>query len=246
MTWPLSYMFKRTVYHFRLGYTTSVVSPACASPAKLAELRRHKDSDSGASESGCTGATSVAFALVQGRASTVLPGAGADAVPVIKQEPPEPGVVTVKQEPLESDTATAPPAETDTTVVKQELTPPVIVKQEPADPDPAGVKQLDIHQLHAGHCSRSEQWMDQLRAMDRIDGNPSSNCVQCGSKTCHAGRCGALPPFCGEEADTPDYILPHFFDLVRLRPLGTIYLTAEEVRSSELVAAIFPQSHQAT
>ena len=113
---------------------------------KLAELRRHKDSDSEASESGSTGAASGAPTRDRGSPDTILPGDGADTVPAIKQEPPEPGVVAVKQEPLESDTPTAPPAETDTTAVKQEPTSPMILKQEPADPVLAGVKQDRLEQ----------------------------------------------------------------------------------------------------
>ena len=102
---------------------------------------------------------------------------------------------------------------------------------------------VEVHQLRAGHWSGSAQYLH------RIGRNPSRNCAQCSDKTCSAGRCGA----CGEEADTPEHILLHCPALmnIRLRHLGTIYPSPEEVRSGGVVAALgaaarYLQSHLAT
>lgn len=89
---------------------------------------------------------------------------------------------------------------------------------------------VDVHQLRAGHWSGSAQYMH------RIGRNPSPECDQCSDKACRAGRCIV----CREEADTPEHILLHCPALmgVRLRHLGSIYPTPEEVRSSGVVAAL--------
>ena len=89
---------------------------------------------------------------------------------------------------------------------------------------------VDVHQLRAGHWSGSAQYLH------RIGRNPSPDCPQCGDKECRAGRC----VICKEEADTPEHILLNCPALmgVRLRHLGNIHPSTEEIRSSGVVAAL--------
>ena len=102
---------------------------------------------------------------------------------------------------------------------------------------------VDIHQLRAGHWSGSNQYMH------RIGRLPTPECQQCDSKSCRSGWCAA----CKEEADTPGHILLRCPALMgtRLRHLGNINPTEEEVRSSGVVAALgaaarYLQSREAT
>ena len=102
---------------------------------------------------------------------------------------------------------------------------------------------VDVHQLRAGHWSGSTQYMH------RIGKAPSPDCMQCSSKECPAARCAV----CKEEADTPEHILLRCPALMgtRLRHLGNILPSNEDVRSSGVVAALgaaarYLQSRQAT
>ena len=88
----------------------------------------------------------------------------------------------------------------------------------------------DVHQLRAGHWSGSAQYLH------RIGRNPSARCEQCSSLDCRAGWC----PICREEADTPRHILCRCPALMgtRLRLLGTIQPTMDQLRSDSVVAAL--------
>ncbi|KAF0314429.1 hypothetical protein FJT64_015127 [Amphibalanus amphitrite] len=103
---------------------------------------------------------------------------------------------------------------------------------------------VDVHQLRAGHWSGSAQYLH------RIGRNPGRDCAQCNSLTCRAAGCRC----CGEEeADTPAHILLRCPALMRLRlrHLGNIHPSEEEVRGSGVVAALgaaarYLQSREAT
>ena len=89
---------------------------------------------------------------------------------------------------------------------------------------------VDVHQMRAGHWSGSVQYMH------RIGRHSSPECPQCDDKSCNAARC----VICKEEADTPEHILLRCPALMgtRLRHLGNIYPTIEQMRSSGVVAAL--------
>ena len=89
---------------------------------------------------------------------------------------------------------------------------------------------VDVHQLRAGHWSASSQYMH------RIGRNPARHCPQCSEMSCDGARCR----ICREAADTPRHILTECPALMgtRFRILGTIKPTLEEVRSSEVAAAL--------
>ena len=89
---------------------------------------------------------------------------------------------------------------------------------------------VDVHQLRAGHWSGSCQYLH------RIGRNPTNDCRQCSDSGCPAGRCIV----CREEADTPHHILLRCPALMerRLRRLGTICPTPQEVRDDGEVAAL--------
>ena len=89
---------------------------------------------------------------------------------------------------------------------------------------------MDVHQLRAGHWSASAQYLH------RIGRNPSRSCAQCSDPDCRVGWC----PICREEADTPRHILSRCPALMgtRLRLLGCINPTLEDLRSGGVVAAL--------
>ena len=99
-------------------------------------------------------------------------------------------------------------------------------------PVPAGNRSaaVDVHQLRAGHWSASAQYLH------RIGKNPLIDCEGCTDMECAAALCTV----CREEADTPAHILLRCPALMhtRLRLLGTILPTVEDVRSAEVVAAL--------
>ena len=89
---------------------------------------------------------------------------------------------------------------------------------------------VDIHQLRAGHWSRSLQYLH------RIGRHPSPECAQCPDKRCPAARCAV----CREEADTPEHVLLRCPSLAgtRLRLGGSIHLDPRQLRDDDLVAAL--------
>ena len=91
---------------------------------------------------------------------------------------------------------------------------------------------VDVHQLRTGRWSGSAQFLHE------IGKNPSADCPQCRDTDCKAARC----PLCGEEADTPRHILLTCAGLMgvrlRLPAVGNILPTTDEVRRSDVVAAL--------
>jgi hypothetical protein len=89
---------------------------------------------------------------------------------------------------------------------------------------------VDVHQLRAGHWSGSNQWRH------RIGHAPSRLCEQCNDHNCPAALCSV----CQEEADTPRHILLRCPALMhsRLRLLGSMCPSEEDVRSSDVIAAL--------
>ena len=91
---------------------------------------------------------------------------------------------------------------------------------------------VDTHQLRAGHWSGSTQWRHRVGLAPSRRGG----CAQCDDLRCAA----ALRPVCREEADNPGHVLLRGPALMRtrLRILGTISPTLEEVRSGDVVATL--------
>ena len=91
---------------------------------------------------------------------------------------------------------------------------------------------VDVHQMRTGRWSGSAQFLHE------IGRNPSPSCQQCRNTDCEAARC----PLCGEEADTPRHILlscPGLMGVrLRLPAIGNILPTPDEVRRSDVVAAL--------
>ena len=91
---------------------------------------------------------------------------------------------------------------------------------------------VDVHQMRTGRWSGSAQFLHE------IGRNPSTSCQQCRNTECEAARC----PLCGEEADTPRHILmtcPGLMGVrLRLPAVGNILPTTEEIRRSDVVAAL--------
>ena len=91
---------------------------------------------------------------------------------------------------------------------------------------------VDVHQLRTGRWSGSTQFLHE------IGRNPSVTCQQCRNTDCEAARC----PLCGEEADTPRHILltcPGLMGVrLRIPAIGNILPAPEEVRRSDVVAAL--------
>ena len=89
---------------------------------------------------------------------------------------------------------------------------------------------VDVHQLRAGHWSRSRQYLH------RIGRFPSPACAGCPNKKCPAASCLV----CGEEADTPEHVLMDCPCLAgaRLRILGSIYSTPTQLQDDGVVAAL--------
>ena len=89
---------------------------------------------------------------------------------------------------------------------------------------------VDVHQLRAGHWSRSQQYLH------RIVKSPSPECEQCNNKGCPAALCTV----CREEADTPEHVLLRCPSLAgtRLRLGGNIHLDKQQLRDDGLVAAL--------
>ena len=103
------------------------------------------------------------------------------------------------------------------TLMGQRLPPPVAGEDRSAA--------VDIHQLRAGHWSGSTQWRH------RVGLSPSRHCDQCKDQRCNAALCAV----CREEADTPKHVL---LMGKRHRLLGSIQPSPEDVRSSDVVAAL--------
>ena len=89
---------------------------------------------------------------------------------------------------------------------------------------------VDVHQLRAGLWSGSAQYLH------RIGRNPARHYPQCEDVYCQGARC----PLCRETADTPYHVLTECPALMgtRLRIIGTIELSREEVRGDRIVAAL--------
>ena len=89
---------------------------------------------------------------------------------------------------------------------------------------------VDVHQLRAGHWSGSRAYLH------RIGRAPSPACGGCDADRCEAARC----PICREEPDKPAHILLRCPALMRVRHriTGSINPVAEEVRGTDVVAAL--------
>ncbi|XP_043207002.1 uncharacterized protein LOC122373221 [Amphibalanus amphitrite] len=89
---------------------------------------------------------------------------------------------------------------------------------------------VDVHQLRAGHWSRSSQYLH------RIGKKPTNDCAGCENKRCPAARC----ELCREEADTPAHVLMRCPALMnsRFRVFGSIHPTHEDLRSNDEVATL--------
>lgn len=89
---------------------------------------------------------------------------------------------------------------------------------------------VDVHQLRAGHWSRSQSYLH------RIGRRPSPDCQQCSDLRCPAARCLV----CREGSDTPEHVLLKCPCLAgaRLRLFGTINPTPSQLRDGGAVAAL--------
>jgi len=89
---------------------------------------------------------------------------------------------------------------------------------------------VDVHQLRAGHWSKSTQYLH------RIGRAPSRQCEQCNDVFCRGGLC----PLCREEADIPFHVLVRCKALMaaRIKKCYTINPDPEEVRGSDVVATL--------
>ena len=89
---------------------------------------------------------------------------------------------------------------------------------------------IDVHQLRAGHWSRSESYLH------RIGRRPSPTCQQCSNLACPAARCLV----CREGPDTPEHVLLRCPCLAgaRLRLFGSIHLDPAQLRDVGAVAAL--------
>ena len=89
---------------------------------------------------------------------------------------------------------------------------------------------VNVHQLRAGHWSRSRQYLH------RIGRLPSPACQQCPNLECPAARCIV----CREGPDTPEHVMLGCTCLAgaRLRLFGTIYPDPAQLRDGGAVAAL--------
>jgi len=89
---------------------------------------------------------------------------------------------------------------------------------------------VNVHQLRAGHWSRSQSYMH------RIGRQPTRDCQQCGDLKCPAALCQV----CREESDTPEHVLLRCPCLAgaRLRLFGTIHPEPKQLRDGGAVAAL--------
>ena len=89
---------------------------------------------------------------------------------------------------------------------------------------------VDVHQLRAGHWSRSQCYMH------RIGRHPTSACQQCSNLRCPAALCLV----CREGPDTPAHVLLECPCLAgtRLRLFGNIYPDPTQLRDGGAVAAL--------
>ena len=96
--------------------------------------------------------------------------------------------------------------------------------------DPPGAEAVDVHQLWAGRWGRSEQYLH------RIGRRPTAQCAQCSDVGCPAGLCLV----CGEEIDTPAYVLLRCPCLLgqRLRTMGNINHTENSLQPDDVVAEL--------
>ena len=92
------------------------------------------------------------------------------------------------------------------------------------------------HGQNSGRCTPDEDWTLEWLGTVLPRDRPQPSCQQCRNIDCEATRC----PLCGEEADTPRHILMTCLGMmgVRLPAVGNILPTPEEIRRSDVVAAL--------
>ena len=102
---------------------------------------------------------------------------------------------------------------------------------------------VDVHQLRAGHCSMSCQY---LHRIGRLPARTCPGCPRCpgcpgGCQGCPDPRCPAAEcAVCKEEADTPEHILLRCPCLsgLRLKLTGNIFMRETQLQSGDVVAAL--------
>lgn len=107
-------------------------------------------------------------------------------------------------------------------LMRDRVPPPVLTEDRAAA--------VNIHQLRAGHWGYSEQYLH------RIGRRPTPDCQKCRDLRCPAARCLV----CGSAADTPFHVLVRCPCLAgwRLRSLGNIYATREDLTRDDVVATL--------